>query len=127
MTINKALGVLLSLTLLFGLSACGGGGGGSSCNSSCTVGGSVSGLTLGFLMLQINNDKVIAIYPGQTSFVMSPFFSEGNVYVVSVFSQPMISTWNGSQYVVSTQTCSVLNSTGTIVDKNVMNVSVTCN
>jgi hypothetical protein len=99
-----------------GLSACSGGGGGSAApgngSSSYTVGGSVSGLTAGSLVLQDNGGDNLTV-SGNATFAFAIPLGSGSAYNVTVFTQP------------TGQTCAVSNGSGTLL-ANVTNVTVAC-
>jgi uncharacterized repeat protein (TIGR03803 family) len=97
------------------LSACGGGGGGSGGGTgpSYTIGGDLTGLASG---QQITLDNGIEALQLTTNgvFTFSSKVVNGGNYSASVAAQPV------------GQTCVVVNGTGTSVNANVSNVSVTC-
>ena len=87
---------------------CGGGG--------LTVGGSVSGLIGSGLVLQDNGgDNFIVTGYGNVPFTFASSLNAGATYAVTVLTQPSNPT----------QTCTVVNATGT-VNSNVTNVEVIC-
>jgi 6-phosphogluconolactonase (cycloisomerase 2 family) len=81
-----------------------------------TVGGSVSGLSGGGLVLQDNGGDDLPI-TAAGNFTFSQTIGSGVAYAVSVKTQP---TSNPSQ------TCVVTNPTGTVAAANVTNVAVAC-
>ena len=112
----KGLGLLCVMTL----AACGGGSSGPVVQpppppQTFTVGGSVSGLAGGGLVLQNNggNDLPIA---ASGNFAFSTALAEGTAFNVTVKTQPLSPS----------QTCVVSSGTGTIGSANVANVVVTC-
>jgi hypothetical protein len=109
---------LCACTLSLVLAACGGGGGNSNSSggggsTSYTVGGTISGLTAGGLVLAAGSQTASPAM-GATSFTFSTAEASGTSYAVTVSSQP------------SGLTCSVANGSGTIASANVSNVQVTC-
>jgi hypothetical protein len=93
------------------LAGCGGSSGGGS--TYYTVGGTVSGLTAGSLVLQNNNRNNLSI-SSNGSFTFSSGIADGSNYAVTVLSQP------------AGQFCSVSNGTGTLNAMNVSYVAVSC-
>ena len=91
------------------LISCSGGG-----TSAFTVGGTVSGLTGGSLVLKNNGGDALTIAANSTSFAFSTTQTSGAGYSVAVGSQP-----NGL-------TCSVSNGSGTIANASITNVTVVC-
>ena len=91
------------------LISCSGGG-----TSTYTVGGTVSGLTSGTLVLKNNNGDDLTINANSTSFTFASTKTSGAVYSVTVGSQP-----NGL-------TCSVSNGSGTIANTSISNATVVC-
>ena len=92
---------------------------GSSSAPSCTplpatfsIGGTVSGLSGGFVTLTLNNGFVVTSSGG--SFKFGATLNAGATYNVTVDTQP------------SGQTCSVSNASGKVGDANVTNIAVSC-
>jgi len=81
--------------------------------ASYTIGGTISGLTQGGLMLANGADNVSPA-ANATSFVFPTALATGVNYSVTVTTQP-----NGL-------TCSVTNGSGTVGSSNVTNVQVAC-
>ena len=81
--------------------------------ASYTIGGTISGLTQGGLMLANGADTVSPV-ANATSFVFPTALATGASYSVTVKTQP------------SGLTCSVTNGSGTVGSSNVTNVQVTC-
>jgi hypothetical protein len=114
-----ALGCVLSLA------ACTGGvsesSGGSSTSTAppastpYTVGGTVTGLTGGGLVLQNNGVNNLTV-GSNGAFMFSAALVSGNVYNVSVLAQP------GNP----TQTCTPSNAAGTVGAANITSVTITC-
>jgi hypothetical protein len=78
-----------------------------------TIGGTVSGMTGGTLVLQDNggDNKTIT---GNGAFTFATPIASGNGYAVTVLTQP------------SGQSCSVTSGSGTVTSGNVTNVSILC-
>ena len=91
------------------LISCNGGG-----TSTYTVGGTVSGLTGGSLVLKNNGGDALTIAANSTSFTFATTQVSGAGYSVAVGSQP-----NGL-------TCSVSNGSGTIANTSIPDVTVVC-
>jgi uncharacterized repeat protein (TIGR03803 family) len=78
-----------------------------------TVGGSVSGLTTGGLVLA-NGTDTLAVAANATHFTMPTAVATGSTYNVTVRTHPPL------------QSCSVTNGTGPVAGANVTNIAVTC-
>lgn len=103
--------------ILCGLSACGGGGGSSAPPpppppSNYTIGGTVTGLTAGTVVLQNNAGDNLSI-TASGAFTFPTAVQGGRAYAVSVLTQP------------PGPDCAVTSGSGTAA-ANVTNVSVTC-
>ncbi|MHB8875294.1 MAG: hypothetical protein ACYC8T_16535 [Myxococcaceae bacterium] len=81
--------------------------------STFTVGGTITGLAGSGLTLQNNGGSDLAVSPGATGYTFT--VPSGSAYAVTVKSQP----------VAPSQTCTVVNATGT-VSGAVANVHITC-
>ena len=81
-----------------------------------TIGGTVSGLTGSGLVLQKNGEDILAISENG-SFTFPTALPDLSDYAVSVLTEPS----NPSQ------TCMVINGTGTLAGANVLSIDVTCN
>ena len=104
---------IIKLTLilsLFLLSSCGGG----SSSPTYTVGGTVSGLTSGSLVLKNNTGDDLIISANSTSFTFATALASGAAYAVTAGTRP------------SRLACDVSNNTGTIAGANVTGVIITC-
>ena len=101
---------VLALSAAVMLVSCGGGGG----TPTYTVGGTVSGLTSGSLVLKNNNGDDLTISANSTSFTFTTALVSSAGYAVTVATQP------------SGLTCAVTNGSGTIASANVTNVGVAC-
>ena len=66
------------------------------------VGGSISGLTGGSLILQLNGGAMLSVAAGATSFFFPNSFTPGQAYSIAVATQP------------APQVCNVTNGTGTV-------------
>lgn len=87
----------------------------SCANRAYSIGGSVSGLLGVGLVLQNNGADDLAI-AGNGPFAFLESIASGAPYSVSVSTHPASPR----------QTCAIANASGTVVDANVTNVSVTC-
>ena len=83
------------------------------CEKTYTVGGSVSGLTVSGLILQLNGSSTKIVPSGVGSYVFSTTLTSGSIYAVTIQSQP------------SGLTCLVLNGSGSI-NNNVNDANVSC-
>lgn len=84
------------------------------CAGTFTVGGTVSGLAAGSVILRNNNTDSVTV-SGNNSYAFPPL-PNGTAYSVTVQTQPSNPT----------QTCVVSNGTGNIAGANVTNVNVVC-
>ena len=115
--LSKTFSKYIFPLVVINLAACGGGGGGGDEPPPPTrysLGGSVSGLVGGSLILQNNGSNDLTIN-ADGSFSFTNQLNSGSSYNVTVSNQP----------ISPAQTCEVANSTGTIT-ANVSNVMVTC-
>lgn len=105
------------LTTLITLTACGGGGGSSqplpSPSVKYNVGGSVSGLTAGGLILA-NGSDTLNVSANATSFTMPAQLTTGTAYAVTVKTPP------------AGLNCQVSNGTGTVAGAAITNISIAC-
>jgi 6-phosphogluconolactonase (cycloisomerase 2 family) len=92
------------------LTGCGGGSG----PTTYTVGGTVSGLTSGTLVLNNNGGDALTISANSTAFTFATPLANGTNYSVTVSSQ------------TSPQTCKVTSSTGSINSSSVNSVQISC-
>ena len=102
--------VLLSISLVF-LAGCGGVGG---VTPTYSIGGTVSGLTSGSLVLKNNNGDDLTINANSTSFTFATGLASGAAYVVTAGTMP------------SRLACDISNNTGTIDGENITNVTIKC-
>ena len=103
-----------AMVFVFCLAGCGGGDGSSTPPvTSYTVGGTISGLTAGGLVLA-DGSQTISPASNATSFTFPTAVAVGASYSVAVQTQP------------SGETCSVSNGSGTVGSSNVTSVSVSC-
>jgi 6-phosphogluconolactonase (cycloisomerase 2 family) len=87
------------------------------CSSTAfTVGGSISGLAGGGLVLQDNGGDNLNVAAKATSFTFPTKVASGSPYSVKVLSQPSSPA----------QTCTVTNGSGTMGSSNVTTVSIAC-
>jgi 6-phosphogluconolactonase len=105
---------VLALAAALMLVSCGGGGGGSSSSPTYTVGGTVSGLTSGSLVLKNNAGDALTINANSTSFTFTTALASGTAYAVTAGTRP------------SRLACDISNNTGTIASAKVTNVTITC-
>jgi len=101
---------LLPAAFAFMLVSCGGGGP----TPTYTVGGTVSGLTSGSLVLKNNNGDDLTINANSTSFTFATALASGSAYAVTAGTRP------------GRLACDITNNTGTISGSNVTNVTITC-
>jgi uncharacterized protein (UPF0548 family) len=89
-----------------------------SCGGSSTptfsIGGTVSGLTSGSLVLKNSNGDDLTVSANSTSFTFAIASASGAAYAAAIATQP------------SDLVCSVKNGVGTIANTNVTNVEVAC-
>ena len=102
---------IVCCSLFLFLTACGGGG---SSTPTYTVGGTVSGLTSGSLVLKNNAGDDLTISANSTSFTFDTGLASGAVYSVTAGTQP------------NRLACEVTNNTGTVASANVTGVTITC-
>ena len=97
------------------LSACGGGSHhGSSAPAAFTIGGSITGLTAGGLVLFDNGGDTLQVTANATSYTFPTQLGTGIGYAATIHTQP------------TGLSCSIANATGTVASSNVTNVNVTC-
>jgi len=106
---------ILALTACVLLTACGAGNSSTSTATTSTMGGTISGLTSGALVLQNNSTDALTIVANANSstFVFATPMVIGATYAVTVATQP------------TGFTCSVTSGTGTVVSSIVTSVVVT--
>jgi len=107
---------LLVLIACVFLNACGAGNSSTSTATTSTMGGTISGLTSGALVLQNNSTDALTIVANANSstFVFATPMVIGATYAVTVATQP-------TGFI-----CSVTNGSGTVVSSIVTSVVVTC-
>ena len=111
-TLSRSIALLsCALVIISGLSACGGGG---SSDVSYSIGGSLSGLGAGKSVVLQNNGGDDLTLSANGGFIFATALGGGNVYDVTVLTQPV------------DQTCTVSNGTGTLLGLNVTDVAVSC-
>ena len=99
------------------LVACGGGGGGGSSSGTTptySVGGTVSGLTSGTLVLKNNGGDALTVNANSNAFTFATTLADQTAYAATVGTQPV------------GLTCTITNGTGTTSAANVTNVVVSC-
>ena len=104
--IRKCILAVISAVMLV---SCGGGG-----TPTYTVGGTVSGLTSGSLVLKNNSGDDLTISANSTSFTFTTAQASGAAYAVTAGTRP------------SRLACDITNNTGTIAGANVTGVTITC-
>jgi 6-phosphogluconolactonase len=85
-------------------------------NNTFSVGGSISGLTSGGLVLQDNGGDNLTVSANATTFTFKTGLLPGAAYSVSVLTQPA----------GPAQKCQVSGGAGSVVGSNVTNVSIAC-
>jgi environmental stress-induced protein Ves len=80
------------------------------------IGGTISGLTSGGLVLRNNGGNDLTVAAGATSFVFTTRLPGAAPYAVTVFTQPS----------APAQVCTVASGTGTVGAANVTSVAITC-
>ncbi len=112
---SKAASVAVLTTFIVALAACAGGGGASAPTARYAIGGTVAGLSGSGLVLQINGGSNLAVTaPG--GFTFPGTLGTGSAYTVTVLTQPS----------TPTQSCSVMNGSGTVSAANVTNITIDC-
>ena len=84
------------------------------CQPTYTVGGSVSGLTSGNVVLKLNGGASKIVSSTNAAYSFASGLTSGTAYAVSVFTQP------------AGLSCSIQNASGTIGASNVTNANVVC-
>jgi 6-phosphogluconolactonase (cycloisomerase 2 family) len=121
MRLTVAIRNSFALMLITLFAACGGGGGGKPPPPppppppQYTIGGTVSGLAGSGLVLQNNGAGNLAV-AANGAFTFTTALSGATAYAVTVSAQPA----------TPSQTCSVVNGSGTVGASNISNVAVTC-
>ena len=113
LTPGAALRGVCLMTAIVALAACGGGK--SSSSTSYTVGGTISGLTAGSVVLVYNDTTTVTVAAGASTWVFSGSFAANSSYSVTVLTQP------------SAELCEVTGGgSGTTLTANVTTVTVLC-
>jgi N-acetylneuraminic acid mutarotase len=86
-TLGAALRGVCLITAAAALTACGGGSKSAAASSSFTIGGTISGLNAGSVVLA-NGSATVTVAAGATSWVFAGSFASDSVYSVTVESQP---------------------------------------
>ena len=81
-----------------------------------TVGGTISGLTSGGLVLQDNGGNNLTVAANAKSFTFSTPVASGGTYAVTVLTQPASPS----------ETCTVTGGTGSVMAANISSVSISC-
>jgi 6-phosphogluconolactonase len=113
--LRKSLGVLIC-TLVASCGGGGGGGGGGGAAATFTVGGSVTGLAGTGLVLRNNGGDDLNV-TGNGAFTFPTSVASGAAYTVTVHAQPVATP---------AQICEVSAGGGTVTDRHVTTVLVTC-
>ena len=119
---NKLISTLsIAAFISVAITACSGGGGSTSTGATSTItsttytiGGTISGLTSGSLVLKNNGSDALTIGANSSSFTFAAPLTDISSYAVTVDTQP------------SGLTCSVTSGSGTLAGANITNVVVTC-
>ena len=115
-TITKRFSIVGAAVLFAAvLSACGSSSGGGAA-TTFTVGGTISGLTGSGLVLQNNAGNNLTVSAAATSFSFTTAIATGGSYSVSVLMQPS----------TPSQSCTIVNGSGTVASANVTNVTINC-
>jgi trimeric autotransporter adhesin len=115
MRLTVAIRNSFALMLIALFAACGGGGGDNPPPAQYTIGGTVSGLVGSGLALQNNGAGTLAV-AANGAFTFPNAVTGATTYAVTVSAQPA----------TPSQTCSVVNGSGTVSASSVSNVAVTC-
>ena len=107
--------VALQTALMVALAACSGGGGASPIAARYTIGGSVTGLSGSGLVLQFNGGNNLVV-PSLGAFAFQGTVGAGSAFTVTVLTQPS----------TPTQSCAVVNGSGTVGTASVTNIAVNC-
>ena len=81
-----------------------------------TVGGSISGLTSGGLVLQDNAGDNLTVPANATTFTFATGLKTGATYAATILTQPS----------APAEVCTLTNGSGTIASSNITNISVSC-
>lgn len=107
--------LILALSFLTACNSSGGSSGNTSGGSSGnTIGGNITGLTGTGLVLRNNAGDDLVVAAGSSRFTFAKSIASGGSYAVTVLSQPQ------------SQTCSVVNGSGTVANNNISSVSINC-
>ncbi|KXJ48449.1 hypothetical protein SAMN04487868_10130 [Marinobacter salarius] len=111
---SRPASLLIVLSFLLSISACGGGGGGggSDGSASYTIGGTVTGAVNSGLALENNGGDTLEV--GGVDFEFATKLADGSSYDVTLATLP------------EHQLCSMENASGTVVGADVNDVSVLC-
>jgi N-acetylneuraminic acid mutarotase len=113
LTLGAALSAACLTTAALALVACGHSS--SSSSSSFTVGGTISGLNAGSVVLVYNGSTSVTVSAGATTWTFAGSFAAGSSYSVTVLTQP------------AAELCEVTaGASGTTLTANVNNVTVEC-
>ncbi len=107
------LGLLFVVSLM--IAGCGGGGSGGAGSPTYTIGGLITSLSGSGLVVQLNGTTNVTIGAGATSYSFPPV-PNGTVYSIAIQNQPASPS----------QTCTVMNATGTVSGANITNANINC-
>jgi len=111
---NAAVRAIGAMVVALALAACGGKGSTSS-NPSYTIGGTISGLNAGSVVLVYNDSTSVTIAAGATTWVFAGAFPSDSSYVITVLTQPV------------GELCTVTSGgSGTTLPSDIIDVSVAC-
>jgi N-acetylneuraminic acid mutarotase len=111
--LSTAVRVIAVASAVLALGSCGGSK--SSSSSSYTVGGTITGLNAGSVVLIYNDTTTLTIASGATTWVFAGSFAAGSSYAVTVETQP------------AGELCEITaGGSGTALTANVTNVAVQC-
>ena len=98
---------------MLAFAGCSGGGHSGSASSNYTIGGTISGLTAGSVVL-LNGDSTVSVSSSETTWVFPGSFAANSSYAVTVESQPV------------SEVCVVDGGSGASLTANLSNIAVTC-
>ncbi len=114
-TLGVAVRGVYLMTAVLALVACGSGNSSNSNNKSYTVGGTISGLNAGSVVLVYNGSITVTVSAGASTWVFASSFAAGSSYSVTVLTQPV------------RELCEVTSGgSGTTLSGDVNNVTVEC-
>jgi hypothetical protein len=115
LTLRAALRSIYLMTAALVLVACGGHSASNGSSVNYTIGGTISGLSAGSVVLIYNDSATLTVAAGATTWVFAGSFPSSSSYSVTVLAQP------------ATQLCEVTSGgNGTTLTTNVDDVTVVC-